>query len=86
MVNPKPPSTQPKTRTMQTLLAGGVIGALLGVGAAYVLLQAHDRHARHTGEDTPLLSGGDAMKLGVLSFGLLRQIADMAGRDRSSHQ
>jgi hypothetical protein len=83
MANASNSLPQKRKYQMQTLLAGGVAGALLGVGAAYLLMQARDRHLRITGEETPLLSGGDAVKLGVLSFGLLRQIADMASRDRS---
>jgi hypothetical protein len=84
MTDPTQPYLQNRTRKAQTLFAGGVLGALLGVGAAFLLWQARERHMRRTGEELPLLSGGDAMKLGMLSFGLLRQIGDINGRDRVS--
>jgi anti-sigma factor RsiW len=68
-----------ETRTFGVLLAGGVIGALAGVGAAYLLLQARDSRVRRTGEELPVLSSGSAVRLGLLLFGLFRQIMDIAG-------
>jgi hypothetical protein len=65
-------------RTLGVLLAGGVIGALAGVGAAYVLLQAREVRSRNIGADLPILSSGSAAKLGLLLLGLFRQINDIA--------
>ncbi|MBN2084405.1 MAG: hypothetical protein JW748_04210 [Anaerolineales bacterium] len=67
-----------ESRTLGVLLAGGVIGALAGVGAAYLLLQARETQRRTTGEDLPVISSGGAVKLGALLFGLFRQINDIA--------
>ena len=65
-------------RTTGVLLAGGVIGGIAGVGAAYLLLAARDRRSRETGEETPLVSTGNAVKLGALLYGLFRQIEEIA--------
>jgi hypothetical protein len=67
-----------ETRTMGVLLAGGVIGALVGVGAAYMLLQAREKQQRTTGAPLPVISSNGAVKLGVLLFGLFRQINEIA--------
>jgi hypothetical protein len=72
------PRRRETARRTGVLLAGGVIGALAGVGAAYLLLAARDRRRRETDEDLPLISAGSAMKLGVLLFGLFRQIDEIA--------
>ncbi|MFN2297570.1 MAG: hypothetical protein ACK2UB_01885 [Anaerolineales bacterium] len=65
-------------RTMGVLLAGGVIGGIAGVGAAYLLLAARERRRSETGEETPLVSTGNAVKLGALLYGLFRQIEEIA--------
>lgn len=53
----------------KTLLIGGVIGALTGLGAAYLLT----RRAEKKGEPLAITSG-QGLKLGVLVAGLLRSI------------
>ncbi len=60
------------------LLVGGLIGALTGVGAAYLLWQAREKRPHGAESDEPLISSGSAMKLGVTLFGFLRQINDIA--------
>ena len=65
-------------RAAGVVLAGGVIGALAGVGAAYLWLAARERRRLDTGEETPMISSGNAMKLGVLLLGLFRQIEQIA--------
>ena len=56
----------------KTLLVGGVIGALVGIAAAYVFIQ------NNTVDDgPPQVSAGEGVKLGVLVFGLLRSIATL---------
>jgi hypothetical protein len=67
-----------RSRTAGVLAAGGVIGALAGAGAAYLLLQARDARARRTDEAVPLLTAESAIKLGVLLFGLFRQVVEIA--------
>jgi hypothetical protein len=65
-------------RRAGVLLVGGVIGALTGVGAAYLLWQARERRLRGTESEEPLISSGGAVRLGVMLFGLLRQINELA--------
>jgi hypothetical protein len=65
-------------REAGALLVGGLIGALTGVGAAYLLWQAREKRLRGTEDDEPLISSGRAVKLGVMLFGLLRQINEVA--------
>lgn len=57
----------------QTLLIGGVVGGLVGVGMAYLLVQ----RAEKQGGDIDL-STGEGIRLGVLLLGALRQVADLA--------
>lgn len=54
------------------LLVGAVIGALTGVGAAYLFIQNAEKDGR-----APSVSVGEGVKLGVLVMGLLRQIAQL---------
>ncbi len=57
-----------KTRT---LILGGIIGALTGVGTAYMLIQRADE------EEGLQMSAGEGMKLGVSVFSFLRQVSKM---------
>ena len=61
---------------VKTLLIGGVIGALTGLGAAYLLT----RRAEQKGEHLSMTSG-QGLKLGVLVAGLLRSIMSI-GEDK----
>ena len=56
-----------KTRT---LILGGLIGALTGLGMAILLV----RRAEQQGE-RPKLGTGEGMKIGMTLLGLLRQIS-----------
>jgi hypothetical protein len=60
----------------RTLLAGGLIGAITGMGIAYLLVQRADRQG---GEMR--LSSGEGLRLGLLVLGMLRQVADLASPD-----
>ena len=52
------------------LILGGVIGGLVGVGAAYLLVQRAER------EGTEIeLSPGEGIRLGLLVLGMLRQVS-----------
>ncbi len=55
------------------LFLGGCLGALTGVGIAYVLAQ---RAERQGGEVR--LSTGEGLRLGLVMLGMLRQVADLA--------
>jgi hypothetical protein len=56
----------------KAILVGAALGALVGAGAAYLLVQ---RTRREDGEVH--ITPGDGVKLGVLVFGLLRQVAQL---------
>jgi hypothetical protein len=55
----------------KALLIGGVVGAAVGVAAAYLLVQ------RSKDEDAPKVTVGEGVKIGVLVFGLLRSITNL---------
>jgi hypothetical protein len=55
---------------VRTLVIGGVLGALIGVGAAYILV----KRAEEAGEN-PQLSTGEGVQLGLGVLGLLRLIS-----------
>lgn len=54
----------------KTLLMGVVLGALTGLGAAYLLVQRSENEG-----GPPQLSAREGVKLGVLLMGLLREVA-----------
>lgn len=56
----------------KALMAGAVLGAVVGLGAAYLIIQ---RAEREDGEVR--ITPGEGVKLGVLIFGLLRQVAQL---------
>ncbi|MFQ5410101.1 MAG: hypothetical protein ACE5FI_16960 [Anaerolineales bacterium] len=56
----------------KAFLVGGVVGALLGVGAAYLYVS----NVEESGEE-PGVSPRDAVTVGVTVIGLLRQIANL---------
>jgi hypothetical protein len=62
----------------RAFVIGGVVGALLGLGAAYIYINA----AEESGE-TPELTPGTAVTIGLSLLALLRQVAAIAeGGDR----
>jgi hypothetical protein len=62
--------------TGRTLLVGGLIGAVTGMGIAYLIAQRAERQ----GGDVSL-SPGEGLRLGLLVLGMLRQVADLASPD-----
>ena len=61
-----------KTRAM---IIGGVIGACLGVGTAYLVAQRAEQ------EGVELKVGpGEGLRLGMLALGMLRQVAGLGER------
>jgi len=51
---------------------GAVVGALVGVGAAYLLAQQAESEG-----NKPDISGSEGVKLGIAVLGLLRQVASL---------
>jgi len=64
------------TWTGKVLVIGGVVGALTGLGAAYVFIQRAKKWA-----EPPSLTAMDGIKLALLVFGLLRSVAMLGGGD-----
>jgi len=60
---------EPRSWVPKVLVLGAVIGAATGVLGAYLLIQRSKNDP-----SAPKLSTGEGMRLGVLLFGLLRQI------------
>ena len=63
-------------RNINTLIIGAVVGALTGVGAAYLLLQRANRN-----ENEVSVTTGEGLRLGLLILGLLRSIAALGDDD-----
>ncbi len=61
--NPKP----------KILLLGGLIGALMGLGAAYLFIQRTEREQR-----TFSLSPGEWIKMGLVALGAMKQFAQLS--------
>jgi glucokinase len=62
--------------TGQVLAIGAVVGALTGLGAAYLLIQRAKKRA-----EAPKLNASEGIKLGLIVFGLLRQVAMLGSGD-----
>jgi hypothetical protein len=60
----------------RAVLMGGLIGAVTGMGVAFLIAQ---RAERQGGEVS--LSTGEGLRLGLLVLGMLRQVADLASPD-----
>ena len=57
---------------LKAMIIGGILGAITGVGAAYILVQRAE-----TENAQPRLSAGEGVSLGLGILGLLRLIANM---------
>jgi hypothetical protein len=62
----------------RAFVIGGVVGALLGLGAAYIYVNA----AEESGEQ-PALKPGSAVTIGLSLLALLRQVAAIGEGDKS---
>ena len=61
----------------KVLLMGGLVGALTGLGAAYVIISKSQNH-----DEPPKIGAGDGVRLGLLLLGLVRQIGELgAGQE-----
>jgi len=56
----------------RVMIMGGLVGLLAGLAAAYLLVQRAERD-----NVEPQLRAREGVKLGVLVFGLLREIAQL---------
>ena len=61
----------------KVLSLGVIIGALAGLGAAYLLVQRADKRGA-----APELDAKEGITLGLLVFGLLRQVAALGEKDK----
>ena len=57
-------------------VVGGIIGAVVGVGAAYVYVSSAEREKRK-----PELQASEAVGIGLAVLAMLRQIAGLRGGD-----
>lgn len=64
--------TKVETWKTKTLMIGTLLGAIIGLGGAYLLIQ----NAEKQGEKISV-SPSEGLKLGLLLIGLLRQIAQL---------
>jgi hypothetical protein len=53
----------------KALIIGGLLGALTGIGATYVMVQRS--------EEPPEVGPADGVKLGLLLLGLVRAVGDL---------
>lgn len=60
----------------KVLIIGALIGALTGLGAAFLLVQRAEKQGIK-----PSLGAREGISLGMLVFGLLRQVAQLGGGD-----
>jgi hypothetical protein len=60
---------------MKAVIVGGVMGALVGIGAAYLYI----RNIEEAGE-APHLATTDAMSIGVSLVSLVKQIANLGNK------
>jgi len=57
----------------KVLVVGAVVGALVGLGAAYLFIQNVEDNSQ-----PPEITAGKGLKLGLLLLGLVRSVADLA--------
>jgi len=63
---------QSKNWRPTVLIIGGVLGALVGIGAAQLYAQKAEQEGR-----VPKMSTGEGVKLGLLLLGFLRSVATL---------
>ncbi len=65
-------NTEIQTWRRKVFIFGAIIGALIGLGGAYLFVQKAEDPDR-----LPALTTGDGVRLGLLVLGLLRSIAEL---------
>jgi len=60
----------------KVLLIGGVVGALVGVGTTYLLVQQAERRG-----ESLKIGTGEGLRLGMLVLGMLRQVASLGAKE-----
>lgn len=78
MSEDKPVVYQDEGWRTRAMLAGGIIGSLIGVSAAYLYVRASDEGSE--GRAPKRLKTGDAVRVGVALTALVRQIAELGTR------
>lgn len=56
----------------RTLLLGGLLGAVTGLGVAFLLVRRAEKRA-----EPVKLSTGEGIRLGLILLGLLRQVSEL---------
>ena len=56
----------------KTVLVGGLLGALTGLGAAYLMVRRAEQQGEHIS-----ISSGQGLKIGVLLAGVLRSVLNL---------
>ena len=56
----------------KTMVVGAFLGALIGLGGAYFVIQNAERRGGEL-----KITAGDAVKLGIFLMGTLRQVAEL---------
>jgi hypothetical protein len=77
IVEQSPEVTEDSAWTTKVLGIGAALGALTGLGAAYLLVQ----QTRKKGV-FPEIDAGEGIRLALLLFGLLRQVATLGTDER----
>lgn len=73
----EPPADGLGWRT-QAFVVGGVLGAIVGLAAAYLYVQGAEQS-----DEPPKIGSGEALRLGLLLLGTVRQIAQIGQPDES---
>jgi len=64
---------------VRAMLVGGLLGALTGVGAAYLVVRRWESAGVR-----PRMSTGEGMRLGMLVLGMLREVGRLGDQGPSS--
>ena len=65
-------------RQRNALIVGGLVGAILGAGAGWLLIQSAEEDV--TGEPRKPIGAGDVLKITNSAAGLLRQLDELRQR------
>jgi hypothetical protein len=60
----------------KTIISGALLGAILGIGGAYLLIHNAEKHGK-----TISISMRDGLKLSLLLIGTLRQVAQLGDEE-----